>query len=222
PYIFANFNGTHGDVHVLVHEMGHAFQDWKSRRLPAYDYLTPTYESAEIHSMSIEYLTSPFMEQFFGSDAERYRRQQLEEGLVFLPYGVAVDHFQHLIYAAPDATPEERHRMWRLMETRYMPWRRYGDLEYWAKGGMWQAKQHIYQVPFYYIDYALAMCCALQFWARSRADYQDAVADYVALCARGGEAPFKELVHSANLASPFEEGALARVADEARSALAIS
>jgi M3 family oligoendopeptidase len=219
PFIFANFNGTHGDVHVLVHEMGHAFQDWKSRKLPAYDYLTPTYESAEIHSMSIEYLTSPFMEQFFGPDAERYRRQQLEEAMLFLPYGVAVDHFQHLVYAQPDASPAQRHQMWMKMEARYMPWRRYGDLAYWANGGLWQSKEHIYHVPFYYIDYTLALCCALQFWVRSRQDYDRAVADYIALCARGGEAAFKDLVRSASLASPFDNGALASVAAEARAAL---
>ena len=221
PFIFANFNGTHGDVHVLVHEMGHAFQDWKSRRLPAYDYLTPTYESAEIHSMSIEYLTAPFMEQFFGPDAERYRRQQLEEAMTFLPYGVAVDHFQHLVYAQPDAGAAQRHEMWKQMEARYMPWRHFGDLAYWAKGGLWQSKEHIYHVPFYYIDYTLALCCALQFWVRSRQDYNSAVADYVALCARGGQAPFKELVRSANLVSPFDDGVLATVAAEAQAALAV-
>jgi M3 family oligoendopeptidase len=220
PYVFANFNGTHGDVHVLVHEMGHAFQDWKSKTLPAFDYLTPTYESAEIHSMSIEYLASPFMEQFFGEDAERFRHLQLEDAMLFLPYGVAVDHFQHLVYAKPEANSADRHRMWQQMEARYLPWRRYGDLAYWAKGGMWQCKEHVYHMPFYYIDYTLALCCALQFWVRSREDYGSAVADYVALCARGGEAPFKDLVRSANLTSPFDNGALARVAAEASAALA--
>ena len=222
PYVFANFNGTHGDVHVLVHEMGHAFQDWKSRSLPAYDYLTPTYESAEIHSMSIEYLTSPHMEAFFGADAQRFRRQQLEDAMLFLPYGVAVDHFQHLVYAAPEASPAQRHGMWQAMEARYLPWRRYGDLTHAARGGLWQAKAHVYQAPFYYIDYTLALCCALQFWVRSRADYGGAVADYVALCARGGEAAFKDLVRSANLTSPFQDGTLSRVAVEARAELGIS
>jgi M3 family oligoendopeptidase len=219
PFIFASFNGTHFDVHVLVHEMGHAFQDWRSRTLPAYDYLCPTSESAEIHSMSLEYLAAPFMERFFGADAERYRRQQLEEAMLFLPYGVAIDHFQHLVYATPEATPAQRHQMWQHVEARYLPWRRYGDLRYWAQGGLWQAKQHIYQTPFYYIDYTLALCCALQFWTRSREDYGQAVADYIALCDRGGEAAFLDLVRSAGLVSPFEGGSLARVAAEARAVL---
>jgi M3 family oligoendopeptidase len=219
PFIFASFNGTHFDAHVLVHEVGHAFQDWQSRMLPACDYLSPTSESAEVHSMSLEYLAAPFMERFFGADAERYRRQQLEEAMLFLPYGVAIDHFQHLVYATPEATPAQRNLMWQQMEARYLPWRRYGDLAYWAQGAYWQAKQHVYHAPFYYIDYTLALCCALQFWVRSREDYGRAVADYVALCGRGGEAAFGDLIRSAGLSSPFEEGSLARVAAEARAVL---
>jgi M3 family oligoendopeptidase len=220
PFIFANFNGTHGDVNVLVHEMGHAFADWQARQLPAFDYLSPTFETAEIHSMSMEYLTAPFLERFFGNGAERYRQQHLEDALLFLPYGVAVDHFQHLVYEQPDASPADRHRMWQQMEAKYMHWRRYSDLPYLRFGGLWQAKPHIYQIPFYYIDYTLALCCALQFWAKSRQDYRATVRDYLELCKRGGQAPFGELVRAANLRSPFEDGSLRRVAEHARSALA--
>lgn len=219
PYIFANFNGTHGDVHVLIHEMGHAFQDWQSRALPAYDYLWPSSESAEIHSMSMEYLASPYVERFFGTDGARYREQQLADAILFLPYGVAIDHFQHLVYADPQASPQQRHAMWQQMEARYLPWRDYGDLSYLAKGGLWQAKEHTYRAPFYYIDYTLALCCALQFWIRSRQDFPKAMADYIALCRRGGEAAFRDLARSANLVSPFEDGALAAVVAEARAEL---
>jgi oligoendopeptidase F len=89
--------------------------------------LTPTYESAEIHSMSLEYLSWPEMERFFGDDATAYRREHLLDALLFLPYGVAVDHFQHLVYAQPSATPAERHAMWQEVERLYLPWRAYGD-----------------------------------------------------------------------------------------------
>jgi len=220
PFVFANFNGTHGDVNVLVHEMGHAFADWQSRRLPALDYLSATAETAEIHSMSLEYLTAPFLERFFGDDAQRYRQQHLEDAMLFLPYGVAIDHFQHLVYANPQATPSERHKMWQQMEAKYLHWRRYGDLPFVSTGGLWQSKQHIYLAPFYYIDYTLALCCALQFWAKSRADFKQAVQGYVALCSRGGEAPFGELVRSAGLRSPFDDGSLRGVAAHVRTALA--
>ncbi len=102
PFIFANFNGTHGDIGVFTHEMGHAFQNWKSRHLPVIDMLWPTMEGAEIHSMGLEFLTWPEIDLLVEEGAgERYRRLHLIESLSFLPYGACVDHFQHEIYAKP-------------------------------------------------------------------------------------------------------------------------
>jgi len=221
PFIFANFNGTHHDIGVFTHEMGHAFQNWESRGQPGIDLLWPTMEAAEIHSMSLEFLTHPEMERLVEPGAaERFRRMHLETSLAFLPYGVCVDHFQHEVYARPEATPAERHAIWQALEHRYMPWVEYGDLAYPAMGGLWQAKGHIYRSPFYYIDYCLALCCALQFWVRARQDPARAMADYVALCGRGGALPFTGLVDSAGLASPFGEGALEAVVREAAAVLA--
>jgi M3 family oligoendopeptidase len=221
PFIFANFNGTQADVEVFTHEMGHAFQSWQSRNLPVFDYLWPTMESAEIHSMSLEFLTWGEMERFFEEDAQRFRQNHLAGLLKFLPYGVAVDRFQHLVYANPDATPIERHQMWQQVEARFLPWRNYGDLDYPARGGLWQEKQHIYCSPFYYIDYTLALCCALQFWVKSEKDFSAALNDYITLCQKGGEAPFQELVRSAKLVSPFAPGALTQVCDRAREVLGL-
>ena len=215
PYIFANFNGTQGDVEVFTHEMGHAFQAWKSRNLPT-DYLWPTYESCEIHSMSLEFLTWSQMDKFFGDDADRFREIHLAQSILFLPYGCAVDHFQHLVYANPEATPQARNQMWQQMEARYLPWRQYGDLAYPAQGGLWQEKLHIYCYPFYYIDYTLALCCAMQFWVKAESDFEQTLTDYIALCQRGGKAPFQELVSSANLVSPFKSDSLANVVNKAQ------
>lgn len=208
PFVFANFNGTRGDVEVLTHEMGHAFQCWKSISKFPLDLVWPTLESCEIHSMSLEFLCWPHMELFFGDDAERFRRAHLAESLTFLPYGCAVDHFQHLVYESPEAGIEERYEMWRQVEQTYLPWRDWGDLTHGALGGRWHAQNHVFSAPFYYIDYVLAMTCALQFWDRAQHDLDAAMTDYVALCARGGEAPFQELTRSAGLTSPFEEGCL--------------
>jgi M3 family oligoendopeptidase len=216
PYIFANFNQTKGDVEVFTHEMGHAFQAWQSRNLPLIDYLWPTLESCEIHSMSLEFLTWSQMEQFFGDDADRFREIHLAQSILFLPYGCAVDHFQHLVYAHPEATPQERNQMWQQMEARYLPWRQYEDLEYPAQGGLWQEKQHIYCSPFYYIDYTLALCCAMQFWVKAESDFEGALTEYIALCQRGGQAPFQSLTSSANLVSPFQPGSLANVITKAQ------
>ncbi|MFM7843462.1 MAG: M3 family oligoendopeptidase [Planctomycetota bacterium] len=219
PYIFANFNGTKGDVEVFTHEMGHAFQAYQSRHQPVLDYLWPTYESCEIHSMSLEFLTWPHMEKFFGAEAERFRQIHLMQSILFIPYGVAVDHFQHLVYAEPEATPERRHAMWQEVERMYLPWRNYGDLPHVRDGGFWQFQRHIYLSPFYYIDYTLAQTCALQFWRRSTRDFGAALASYTELCARGGAAPFQALCQSAGLVSPFTADGLRDVVADARTTL---
>ncbi len=221
PFIYANFNGTRGDVEVFTHEMGHAFQCYMSREQPWVDYLWPTYESCEIHSMGLEFLTWPHMEKFFGERAEQFRRIHLAGALLFLPYGVAVDHFQHLIYSQPTASAAERHAIWQQLEREYLPWMDWGDLPHGSMGGRWQSQRHIYLSPFYYIDYTLAQTCALQFWLRAQQDGQQAMDDYVALCRRGGEAPFGELARSAGLVSPFEDDCLENVVRQARESLPV-
>lgn len=221
PFIFANFNGTTHDVNVLLHETGHAFQCYSSREKRVSDYLFPTFEACEIHSMSMEFLTWPYLDAFFGDDAERYRRQHLSTSLLFLPYGAAVDEFQQSVYESPDSSPLERHALWKSLERKYLPWRTSGGIEYVERGGAWQQQRHIYLMPFYYIDYTLAMCCALQFWSLALDDRSAATASYVQLCARGGEQPFQSLVRSAGLQSPFEAGVLRRVAARAERMLAL-
>lgn len=219
PFIFANFNGSKHDAEVFTHEMGHAFQCYVSINKKMSDYIWPTYESCEIHSMSLEFFTWPHMDLFFGHDAERFKRIHLAESLSFLPYGVAVDHFQHLVYANPEATPAQRRQMWLEVEAKYLPWRQWGDIDHGAEGGRWHLQGHIFGSPFYYIDYVLAMTCALQFWDRMQTDYESALEEYVALCKRGGEAPFQTLARSANLTSPFDEGCLESAVSSARAFL---
>jgi M3 family oligoendopeptidase len=220
PFVYANFNGTKGDVEVFTHEIGHAFQNYSSRHQAPIDYIWPTMESCEIHSMSLEFLTWPQMDRFFGEeDAERFRKMHLADGLLFLPYGVAVDHFQHEVYSNPGASPAQRHEMWQEMERTYLPWRDWGDLAHPAMGGRWQLQRHIYGVPFYYIDYTLAQTCAMQFLTRAEVDRAGAMEAYVALCKRGGQAPFQQLARSAGLKSPFDEGCLAQVVSQARALL---
>lgn len=221
PYIFANFNGTTHDVNVLVHEMGHAFQNYSSRDIAISDYLWPTYEACEVHSMSMEFFAWPQLERFFGADAQRYRLQHLKTSILFLPYGAAVDHFQHFVYENPDASPADRNAFWKQLEATYLPWRRYDGIEHLERGGYWQLQRHIYLMPFYYIDYTLAMCCALQFWSKSLDDFDGALADYRQLCRQGGRLPFQALMRSAGLRSPFEPGVLHEVAQRAASVMGI-
>ncbi|MEC5423010.1 M3 family oligoendopeptidase [Virgibacillus sp. C22-A2] len=211
PFIFANFNGTSGDIDVLTHEAGHAFQAYSSRDIGIPEYLFPTYESAEIHSMSMEFFTWPWMERFFKEETDKYKYAHLADGLQFLPYGVAVDEFQHLVYENPTWTPDERKQAWKKLEEIYLPNRDYDGNAYLEAGSFWQRQGHIYDVPFYYIDYTLAQICAFQFWKRSREQNEEAWNDYLKLCKLGGSKSFLGLVKAANLRSPFEEGTVESV-----------
>lgn len=211
PFIFSNFNGTSGDIDVLTHEVGHAFQVYMSRDLDTMEYYWPTSDAAEIHSMSMEYFAYPWMDKFFKEEADKYRYAHLLDSILFLPYGVAVDEFQHRIYEKPELTPSERKQLWSSIEKKYMPVRNYEDNDFLKRGGVWQMQAHIYQTPFYYIDYTLAQLCAFQFWFRSQENNKEAFRDYVKLCKAGGSLSFLELVEYANLKSPFEKGTVESV-----------
>lgn len=206
PYIFSNFNGTSGDIDVLTHEAGHAFQVYSSRHLGIPEYMFPTHEGAEIHSMSMEFFTWPWMELFFKEQTEKYKFAHLSDSLLFLPYGVAVDEFQHIVYENPEMTAAERKAAWKKIEEIYLPTRDYDGISYLEAGSVWQRQGHIYEAPFYYIDYTLAQICAFQFWSRSLKNHDDAWNDYLHLCKLGGSKSFTELVSEANLISPFEDG----------------
>ena len=211
PFIFANFNGTSHDIDVLTHEAGHAFQVYQSREFEVPEYLWPSYEACEIHSMSMEFLTWPWMELFFENDTDKYKFIHLSEALLFIPYGVTVDEFQHWVYENPEATPKERREKWIEIEKKYLPTRDYGEVEELKNGIFWFRQGHIFSSPFYYIDYTLAQVCAFQFWIKSRENREKAWKDYLNLCKLGGSKPFFELMKSANLKNPFEEGTLAFV-----------
>ncbi|MEX2104656.1 MAG: M3 family oligoendopeptidase, partial [Bacilli bacterium] len=195
PFIFSNFNGTAGDIDVLTHEVGHAFQVYESRGFKVPEYGFPTYEACEIHSMSMEFFCWPWMNLFFEEDADKYKFNHLAESLLFIPYGVAVDEFQHFIYFTPEATPEERKHAWRDIEKKYLPYRNYEGNDYLEKGGFWHQQGHIFGSPFYYIDYTLAQICAFQFWKKANEDRESAWSDYLELCKQGGSKSFVELVY---------------------------
>jgi len=214
PYIFANFNNTDHDVTVLTHEAGHAFQCYQSRNQPINRYLWPTYEACEIHSMSMEFLTWDWMHLFFKEDTDKFLFKHLAGSLSFLPYGALVDHFQHWVYENPEANPKERKIQWLSLEKIYQPGKDYDNLDFLKNGGFWQKQAHIYEMPFYYIDYTLAQICAFQFWIRMQEDKESAWTDYLKLCKAGGSMSFLDLVKLADIKSPFDPKVFEEVANK--------
>lgn len=207
PFVFANFNKTAGDVDVITHECGHAFQGYLTRK-DCDEYRNITMETAEIHSMSMEFFAEPWMEQFFGDRADDYRSYHLEDSLTFIPYGCMVDEFQHIVYANPDMTPEERRMKWVELEKEYRPHMDYGDNECYLTGGLWQRQSHIYAMPFYYIDYCLAQTVALEYKAWMDTDYKAAWDSYIELCKQGARDFYSKSLPKVGIKVPFEAGCL--------------
>lgn len=212
PFVFANFNGTAGDVEVLTHECGHALNSYISLRKVKYiEQEEPSYDIAEIHSMGMEFMTYPFMGLFFGDKKDKFIYQHLASAIIFLPYGCMVDRFQHIVYDNPELTPQERHKEWLKLEAAYRPDIDYGNISYFAKGGWWQRQLHIYMHPFYYIDYCLAQSAAFMLYNIMRENYEAGWEKYIALVNKGAELTYTQLLAEMGLDSPFEEGALRRI-----------
>ncbi len=214
-FILANFNGTAADLDVITHEFGHALASDFVFKEGDPELEIGGMETAECHSMSMEFLTWPYMEKFFGSRADNYRLKHMLDALSFIPYGVIVDEFQHEVYSHPEYTPAERKALYRSLEEKYRPYISYDSLPYLEEGTRWQYQMHIYETPFYYIDYCLAGTVAFGFLVKSREDYKAAFNDYIAFVRKGGTEPFEKLVSDAGIMSPFKDGALDKVAESA-------
>lgn len=213
PFIFSNFNGTSGDVDVLTHEAGHAFAFFRAARsgiIP--DYFSPTIEACEVHSMSMEFLSAPWHKAFFGDEVERYEYSHAADALNFIPYGCMIDEFQHIMYENENLTPGERNEVWLKLEQKYRPYLNLSDLPFYNRGGGWQHQLHVYLYPLYYIDYCMAQTVAFQFFALSLKDWKTAFNKYLAFVNGAGTKTFEELVKSADLALPYEDGVLDDVA----------
>lgn len=214
PFIFSNFNGTDADIDVLTHEAGHSFEAYEAmRRIPLTEQTFSTSEVAEIHSMSMEFFTYPWMELFFGEHAEKYRKSHLWDALECVPYMACVDEFQHRVYEEKLFDAMERRKAWSELEKKYMPWRDYDGNAFLENGGFWMQKQHIFMEPFYYIDYALARFGSLEYYGHMMQDYQSAWEDYYHLCCAGGSRSYPELLKIGNLSSPLEEGTVKKILD---------
>ena len=217
PFIFANFNGTQGDVEVVTHEAGHAFAAWMNRDRVPYSQIWPGMEACEVHSMSMEFFAWPWADGFFGEDTRKFKYSHLAGALTFIPYGTMVDHFQHIVFEKPNMTPKERHGVWKELLGIYMPWMKLdGEIPFYSEGEGWQRQHHIYSLPFYYIDYCIAQTVALEFWAMIQEDQKNAWEHYMAYTRQGGSRVFTELLEHAGMVSPFDENCLKKVAEAAK------
>lgn len=219
PFIFANFNGTTADVDVITHEAGHAFAYYVGRNEMLPETQLGGMETAESHSMSMEFFAWKYMDKFFGDRADDYKYKHLFSALAFIPYGVIVDYFQEIVYENPDMTPAERNKVWLELESKFRPYMDSQGIEYLEMGTRWQYQNHIFQSPFYYIDYCLAQVVAFEFLQLSLKDYEGALKTYISHASRTGNYGFTDLVKMANLKSPFEQGALSEVGDMCRALL---
>ena len=208
PFIFANFNGTTDDVETLTHEFGHALNAWFMRDADLLIQQDLTMETAEIHSTSMEFFTHPYMEAFFGDGAERFRYSHLAGTVFAMVYECCVDEFQHRVYENPTMSPDERKAVWHSLEEEYMPtWDFDGDPNL-SRGLYWLRQLHIFECPFYYIDYSLASFCALELYSEMKKDRTEAWERYISLSRRGGMAPFRRLIAGSGLKDPFGGDAL--------------
>lgn len=212
PFILANFNGTSDDVDVLTHEAGHAFASYLAFRNNLDPEAPLGMETAETHSMSMECFCWKYMDKFFGDRANDYKFKHLFDNLSFLTYGVIVDEFQHRVYENPALTPDERNAVWNELEAKYRPYMNAVGMPYFEKGTRWQYQMHIYESPFYYIDYCLAQSNALQFLFRSLKDYRAAFNSYLKFTSHYGTEFFTDMLKESGIRSPFEKGALKEVA----------
>lgn len=213
PFIFANFDGTHENAYIMSHEGGHAFYAYLKREEKIRERCGYTSEMAETHAMAMEFFVAPYMELFFGSRAEDYRRMHLESAVSRIIYQCQQDEFQQIIYEHPELSQEERNGVWEKLEQSYFPFREYTEEEKQRIGRRWQCIPHLYHWPFYAIDYGLAQVCALEYARWMDEDKDGAWRSYLRFCRASGNMNFPEALKAAGLESPFEEGCLTHLVD---------
>ena len=211
PFVFTFFDGTAKSVKNFLGAMGHAFASYRSsRKQPIREYYSSSADIMEIHVMSMTLFTNRFADRLFGEDAKKYEYYNLHDLMTFIPFGVAVDEFQHICYEHPELTPAERNAEWRKLEEKYMPWRKYDEEdEFMARGGFWYHKHHIFLYPLYYIEYPFATVNAMEMYQKYLEHPGTAWREYLTLADLGGSKQYLETLELANITPVFKDGAVA-------------
>lgn len=208
PFIYTKYDGTIETFNEVMHEVGHAFQNYLCKDYSIPEYVMATEDISEIHSMSMEFFVEPWLKEFFGEEADKYAFSHMCSALFLLAYVGAVDEFQHAVYEKPEAGIEERNTMWHDIERKYIPYRDYDGNKDLERGTYWLRQSHIFWGPFYYIDYGLAQVVAFEFWSKARVNRDKAWEDYVSLCKAGGAFTFNEVLKKGNMRNPFEPSSI--------------
>lgn len=220
PFIFMNAVGRDQDLWTLLHESGHALHTLLSRDEPLHMYRDPPLEFAEVASMGMELLASPFLDVFYPEEADR--RRSLEEhlyGIVRLLCWVAtIDAFQHWVYTHPGHSRAERHKAWVEI------FQRFSGLEDWSGyeevlEHEWHRQLHLFLAPFYYIEYGIAQLGALRLWGKAQEDRKRAIEKYIEALRLGGGKPLPELFSTAELPFDFGPDSLSQAAKTVHRAL---
>ena len=208
PFIFMNAVGVHADVTTLFHEGGHAFHGLACRDLDLVIYRHAPIEFAEVASMSMELLALEVLDEFYaGDELRRARREQIERVLGLFPQVARIDAFQHEIYQRADWTAPDLRKLWLRLSERFESGEDWSGLDA-ERASLWQRVLHLYSVPLYYVEYAIAQIGALQLWCNARRDRDRAIAAYRRALALGGSRPLPELWEAAELRFDFSEQTL--------------
>ena len=210
PFMFEHFTGSAEDIQYFSEGLGHAFASYRAcRRQPLGEYYFPSSEITEINAMSMIQFVNKYAHRLFGDDAWKYEFGNLQYFMTFIPFGVAIDEFQHICYDNPNLTPKERTYEWHKLEEKYMPWRKYDeDNEFMKRGGYWYHKFHIFYVPLYYIEYALATVNAMEMYRKYIDRPGTTWKEYLELIDIGGSQGYLEILKQANLTPVYEDGAV--------------
>ncbi len=220
PFIFMNAAGTQRDVDTMIHEAGHAFHSMLCAHDPIRDYRHAPIEFAEVASMSMELLAHPYLDEFYGGEhLDRARRTHLEGIIRFLPWCATIDAFQHWLYTNPGHDLAARTRCWLELQERFAPGVDWTGLED-ARAAAWHRQLHLFEVPFYYIEYGIAQLGSLQLWLQSRTDEGRALANYRRAMSLGGSRPLPELFAAADLRFDFGPETVGRLIEAVQEELA--
>jgi len=205
PFIFMNAVGLHRDLVTMVHEGGHAIHSFLCKDLPLVDFKSPPSEITELASMSMELISMENWHVFFENkeDLKRAKRQQLESVMDALPWIAAIDKFQHWIYENPKHSAEERYAYWMsIMKDFVSDVINYEGLEANLKR-RWQVQLHLFEVPFYYIEYGMAQLGAIAMWRNYKTNAKKTIDQYKAALSLGYTKPIPDVYKTAGIKFDF-------------------